>query len=197
MSENSSTIIALVNRKGGTGKTTSSIYIAAALNAVGKRVTGVDLDPDASWLKLKSSGNLSYPVVAGDRENLSQQIKALEGYVVIDTPPNDGEIIYKVCLLVDEVIVPLQSSLLDLARFITTINSVAEVEQTRAKPLASVLLTMWRDSYKISKEVEDTLKTTDAPLLQNRIRHLVRYKQDDAPTYLDEYEAVLKELEIL
>ena len=194
---NPNTTIALVNRKGGTGKTTSSIYIAAALSAAGKQVTGIDLDPDASWLKLKSSGNLNYSVVAGDRENLSQQVQDLDSYTVVDTPPNDEAIIYKVCLLADEVIVPLQSSLLDLARFVSTINSVAEVEQTRDKPLASVLLTMWRDSYKISKEVEDTLKSTQAPLLQKKIRHLVRYKQDDAPTYLDEYEAVLKELEIL
>ena len=193
----SKTIIALVNRKGGTGKTTSSIYISSALSAAGKQVTGIDLDPDASWLKLKSSGSLNYPVVVGDRENLSQQIQNLSGYVVIDTPPNDEAIIYKVCLLADEVIVPLQSSLLDLARFISTINSIAEIEQSRDKPLASVLLTMWRDSYKISKEVEDTLKSTDAPLLQNKIRHLVRYKQDDTPTYLDEYQEILKELEIL
>jgi len=193
----SKTIIALVNRKGGTGKTTSSIYISAALSSTGKQVTGIDLDPDASWLKLKSSGNLDYPVLIGDRENLSQQIQNLSGYVVIDTPPNDEAIIYKVCLLADEVIVPLQSSLLDLARFISTINSVAEIEQSRNKPLASVLLTMWRDSYKISKEVEDTLKSTEAPLLQNKIRHLVRYKQDDTPAYLDEYQEVLKELEIL
>lgn len=193
----SKTIIALVNRKGGTGKTTSSIYISAALSSVGKQVTGIDLDPDASWLKLKSSGGLNYPVVVGDRENLSQQIQNLGGYVVIDTPPNDEAIIYKVCLLADEVIVPLQSSLLDLARFISTINSIAEIEQGRNKPLASVLLTMWRDSYKISKEVEDTLKSTEAPLLQNKIRHLVRYKQDDTPAYLDEYQEVLKELEIL
>lgn len=190
-------VIALVNRKGGVSKTTSSVYLAMCLHRAGHHVTGVDTDPEKSWLKWQSAGEIPYPVVAGNRDELKKQVAALSGFVVIDTPPNDGEIIYRAASIADEVIVPLAATALDVNRLASTLMIVADVEGMRDTPLASVLLTKWIGGLVISKEVETTLSEQKVPLLQARIRGLTRYQGFTAPSYLDEYQKVLRELEIV
>jgi chromosome partitioning protein len=51
--------IAILNQKGGSGKTTTSVSLAAALGEAGQRVLLVDVDPQATathWLGIKNPG---------------------------------------------------------------------------------------------------------------------------------------------
>lgn len=186
-------VFALVNHKGGVTKTTSSAYIAMCLHNKGYIVTGIDADPEKSWLKWSQAAKFPYEIIEIDKD-IVEQINNLQGYVVIDTPPNDREIIYDVASVADEVIIPLSATGLDVNRLAKTISTVANVERMRKKPLASVLLAKWREGLKIGKEVMDKLEDKDVPLLDNKIRLLTRYEGFEVPEYLDEYEAVLNEL---
>lgn len=187
-------VIALINRKGGTGKTTSAGYLAQIFHNRSS-VTGIDLDPDQSWLKWYRSGVLPYEVIVGDREDLHGQLSKLSSkVVVIDTPPNDEAVVFKAAGVAHEVIIPLAPTTFDLGRLVTTMKTVADVERLRGTPLASILLTRWNSSLKVAQEVVAVLEEREAPLLDSRIRQLTRYTEFSTPDYLSEYEAVLDEL---
>ena len=187
-------IVALVNRKGGVGKTTSSVYLAAVMRSESRNVLLVDTDPEAGARKMADARLLPYPVVQADLRSLSGAVKGWDGDVVIDTPPNDGEIIYKAAGLADEVIVPIAATGYDLSRLTDTLMVLADVEEMRGRALARVLLTRMQSGKLIAREVLQELEAREVPLFKQHIRYLTRYEGFTTPEFLDEYRNVYREV---
>ena len=112
--------IALLQQKGGSGKTTTAVNLAGALQELGFKVIIADMDkdkPDAwSWvIKNEKMHDLAQQV---DEKNAREQIATLKkqcDFLVIDTPPNFQTAALKAALLADLVIIPAAPSGMDLS----------------------------------------------------------------------------------
>ena len=112
-------IIGVLNQKGGVGKTTISVNLAASLARNGARVLLIDADPQGSALDWAAArdGDPLFSVVGFPRPSIHKEIGQIgQGYdhIVIDGPPRVTDLARSAIMASDIVLIPVQPSPYDI-----------------------------------------------------------------------------------
>lgn len=133
-------IIAVVNFKGGTGKTTSSAYIAHAAREYGKRVLMVDADSTRKRGSLSKWAELAKWDIPTERlasPTLHRQLPGIIGrkydVVVIDTPPLEQEagVVHSALRAASTIVLPISPSLMEVTEIPDLLDAVKASEKFR------------------------------------------------------------------
>ncbi len=143
--------IAIVSQKGGAGKTTLAIHLAAAAQDAGHVALIVDTDPQATasqwgqWREGRAPEVIDCGAPSLLARKISQAIELGAEFVVIDTPPHADAMAREACRVADLLLIPCRPRTFDLNAARTTADLVkatgkpAFVVFVAGPPKASVL----------------------------------------------------------
>jgi chromosome partitioning protein len=118
--------IVVTNLKGGVGKTTTAVYLAAIAAEKGHEVVLIDADRQASsavWLEERAIEGVEV-VEAPSERTLVRAMGKHDGIGVVDTPPGDERIVQSAIAAADAVVIPTRAGGVEYPRVAVTLGMI-------------------------------------------------------------------------
>jgi len=164
-------IVTVASFKGGVGKTTTAIHLAAFLQGQAQTLL-IDADPNRSALGWASRGGLPFPVV--DEWRAAEQPQPY-GHVVIDTQArptaDDLTLLSDSC---DLLVLPTTPDILALDALTLT---VAHLNANRISHYRILLVAIPPHPSKAGLEVRQLLQEAHLPVFQGEIRRYAAFQK--------------------
>ncbi len=176
-------VIAFAGQKGGAGKSTAAINVAAEALRRGLDVLLIDADPQGtarSWHAAAAEAGHPAPAVLCLSEDLHRRVPSLakeHELVVIDCPPRHAEIQRAALLVADVFVIPAAGTPADAWALVGTAKLIDEARKVRPKLDARVLISRLKASTSVGRMARDVLAGAGLPLLRAELRDRVAFQE--------------------
>ena len=168
--ENMGRIIALTNSKGGVGKSTVAVHLAAWCSEHGRRTALVDADAQGAsslWLHEAAPDIAVFRLQTADE--LLDQVPPLAAQfevLVVDGPAGLSEVTRAILLVAHLALLPCGPSVLDLRAAQEAIRVVGQAQRIRGGPPQVALVpNKLQVQYRLTQELLATVQTLGVPVL--------------------------------
>lgn len=177
-------IIAVANSKGGVGKSTLSVHLAAWLHEQGHSVILADCDSQQSsseWVREAAPDiravRLDNPdTILNELPSLGQEAD----FVVADGPGSQTETSRALLLRADLAIVPCKASMLEVRALAKATDVLRQAQDIRkGLPSAVIVLSMVGMRYRLTQDMKDAAAALSLPLASRAM--VLRQVYADAP----------------
>lgn len=174
-------VTAVINQKGGAGKTTLAMNLAAGLAKRGNTVV-VDLDPQGSSVQWASQGSVPFPAAVKqiqgkwDAQSLRHSFRAFS-HVVLDCPPSiDSHASLQALRACDVALIPVLPSPVDLWASLRLPQEIEEARRDRPQLKAFLVLNQVEPHSAFSGAMTDALAEFGMPVLTSTVRRRAAFR---------------------
>ncbi len=177
-------IIAVANSKGGVGKSTIAVHLAAWLHEQGHTVILADCDAQTSSKQWAAEAIPEVPVERFDSsDEVYERLPGLAhnaAYVVADGPGSNSETSRALLLCADLALIPCKASMLEVRALNEATKVLRHAQSIRAgKPQGVLVLSMVGDRYRLTQDMKTAAEALKLPLASAAMKPRQAYA--DAP----------------